>query len=145
MSTPNVVAVLDALLREEYMSIVPRLLESNVFVAPGEVSDSELVRRMAASNREHVSVLIHAILDRGATPAPRAFAVESGDLHFQGFNLALVRLRDDLKRLTGKYRTAIDQLAGAPEVVGLATEILGRHQQDLDEVTSRLNEPAVAG
>ncbi len=123
--------VANELLALEECRLPGRLIESTLFISEMSVAKVALVRRLAAQSLEHCASLVGLIERLGGAPAPRTGDLNSADLHFQEFHLAMPRLQEDQQDVVARYRRAAELVTTPPAAVELISEILGQHERDL--------------
>ncbi|MFQ5591374.1 MAG: hypothetical protein ACE5HE_09445 [Phycisphaerae bacterium] len=134
MDDAAVIDVLRELLAEEQQSLLIRLVESGVFVAPGAADGFQAVTQMANRARENCTQLAHLILSLGGIPGLTGQDVASADLHYQSLERLLARLILDREALVQRYVTACRHLSAAPTAYELVCRLLACHRGELHDL-----------
>lgn len=132
MDAEPAINVANELLALEQCRLPGRLIESTVFISEMSVDEGALIQRLAAQSLENCASLVGLIERLGGAPAPRSGDLCSADLHFQALHIVMPRLLDDQKNVVARYRRAVELVASFPTAITLISEILGRHQRDLE-------------
>ncbi len=131
IDTQGTVGILNELLASEQRNLVPRLLESTVFISRLSVEALDLVQQMARAGEEHASRLADAIRELGGVVGPRRTGAASDDLHYQELRHLLPRIIADREALVHKYTLAAPRVGAHPRVAETVQHILRRHQEEL--------------
>ena len=137
MQDDTVIATLNELLAAEQGSLIPRLMESAVFVSRLEIAADLVIRGTARTVVKDTAELTRLILDLGGEPAPPRFNLATADLHYQDVRHVLPRLLADQLALVRTYTLASPRLAGAPRAAAVVSGILARHQADLEKLQTQ--------
>lgn len=135
---PNpVIDTLNALRRVEATSLLPRLAECIVFVAPGSAAGHADLQRMIDEENEHLRRLDETILDLGGNLVPYVRDIRSADLHYVAWSALLPRLGEDQRRLAGAFEAAGPQVAEVSQAAAVVSGIAASHHdhaRQLDRV-----------
>lgn len=136
------VDILRELLRAEEASLVPRALESVVFISTLSVVHGTKIQRITRQCEEHQAWLSEMILESGGAPAPRVGNTSSADLHFQALDRMLPRIMADHERLLNLHRKAAGLLVEQPRATAVIERIIVRLQEHVATFGSLINDGA---
>ena len=125
------VDILNELLAFEQRNMVPRVLESTVFISRLSVEALNVVQEMARASAENGAWLADAIRELGGAVGPRMTDTASADLHYQELRHVLPRLVADREALLHRYELAAHRVGAEPRAVEAVQRILRRHQEEL--------------
>jgi hypothetical protein len=128
------ISILRELLAAEQRSLVPRLLESTMFVSRAAIENQRVIERLARSCNSACQRLTEMILSLGGSPSPRAGDLHSAGIHFQELHHILPQLIADREQLVRKYEIASTRIVAAPTVSELLRLMLDNHRQELDSL-----------
>ncbi len=131
IDTQGTVGILNELLASEQRNLVPRLLESTLFISRLSVEALDLVQQMARASEEHASRLADAIRELGGVVGPRMTNAASADLHYQELRHVLPRIIADREALVHKYTLAAPRVGTHQRVAEMVQHILRCHQEEL--------------
>ena len=86
MEASRIQTVLQALIGDQQRSLLPRLVESTVFVDAHSAGELASVRRMAAEHDLDEQRLAELLIGHDGLPGPRACEITSADFHFVGLD-----------------------------------------------------------
>ena len=125
------VDILNELLAFEQRNMVPRVLESTVFISRLSIEAMNVVQKMARASAENGAWLADAIRELGGVVGTRMTDTASADLHFQDLHYVLPRLVADREALLHRYELAAHRMGAEPRAVEVVQRILRRHQEEL--------------
>ena len=128
METRRIQTVLQALIGEQQRSLLPRLVESTVFVDAHSAGELASVRRMAAEHDLDEQRLAELLIGHDGLPGPRACEITSADFHFVGLDTLLPRVLADQERLAARFDDAAAELTDAAAAAGPVREIAHHHR-----------------
>ena len=132
MDTQAIVDILNELLAFEQRNMVPRVLESTVFISRLSVETMNVVQEMARASAENGAWLADAIRELGGVVGgPRMTDTTSADLHYQDLHHVLPRLVADREALLHRYELVARRMGAEPRAVEAVQRILRRHQEEL--------------
>ena len=130
METRAIVDILNELLAFEQRNMVPRVLESTVFISRLSVEAMTVVQAMARASAENGAWLADAIRELGGVVGPRMTDTTSADLHYQELHHVLPRLLADRESLLHRYKLAAHRVGAEPRAEEAVQRILRRHQEE---------------
>ncbi len=131
MDTQAIVDILNELLAFEQRNMVPRVLESTVFISRLSIEAMNVVQEMARTSAENGAGLADAIRELGGVVGLRTTDTSSADLHYQELHHVLPRLLADREALLHRYELAAHRVGAEPRAVEAVQSILRRHQEEL--------------
>lgn len=140
--------VLNRLRTAERRSLLPRLVEMDIFVQGALGHEMDQVRRMVVEQARHEAWLIEAAETCDGALFPAAADVHTASLHFLDLNSLLPRVLSSTDAIVQLYGQALADAANLmPAAIEAITRIHNRHQvhlQQLREIQARLQSPQPA-
>ncbi|MCP4245844.1 MAG: hypothetical protein GY778_02240 [bacterium] len=141
MEASRIQAVLQDLISQHQRSLLPRLLESTVFVDAHAAGELGAVRRMAAEHGLDEQRLAELLIGHGGLPGPRTCEITSADFHFVCLDTLLPRVLVDQERLAARFDEAASLLDEVPGTAQGVREIAHHHRAAAEYLRS-LTTPA---
>jgi rubrerythrin len=138
MADLKVVRTIDNLHALEGGSLLQRYAESETFLGGALLEAYAAIEEMIADEREHLHRLADLLDELDATPGPRRFQVQSGNLHYSRPSVLLPQLIADKERLAAQYESALARVAESPRAAEVVSGILARHRTHLERLRSLL-------
>ena len=130
----SIIQIIRELLGLEEFSLIRRILDAGIFVAPASLPAYLVVQQMGRDGEEHRGWLVEQLVQLDATPGPSTPDTRCADLHFQDLAQVLPRVVPDLQRTVRLYERAEARVNGDPGTVDLVSRILIRHRTNLEKL-----------
>jgi len=144
MDTTRLGNILSELLEAQQQSLLPRLMESTVFVTAQTADEMAAVRRLVDEHDQDVRRLADALLAAGGQPLPAVGQIVSADFHYVDLHILLPRVLADQERLAARYAAAAPALSGAGPAAEVVRDIAAG-QRVRTEYIRKLADSTAAG
>lgn len=106
MSNQRAIDTLNELLVSEYVSILPRLRESDPFVSISTADEAIVIDALIRDNAAHEKALVALVMDLRGAPAPVRYAMDATSYHYLSLEHLLPLIVDDVRGLVAAYSAA---------------------------------------
>ena len=130
----SIIQIVRELLGLEEFSLIRRVVEAGIYVAPASLPAYSVVQQMGQDGEEHRGWLVERLARLDATPGPSTPDTGCADLHFQDLAQVLPRVVRDVERTVRAYEQAEAGVNGDPGTVDLVSRILIRHRTNLEKL-----------
>jgi len=106
MAASDVTQTLNKLLAAEYASMLPRLRQSDLFVALRAANERSLVEGFVRDNEKHERLLFGLIAELRGAPAPAQYNIDMAAYHYLDIAHLMPIIIESIRELIGAYSSA---------------------------------------